>query len=110
MYILWGTTGAEVKVLSVENTELSKLFPLMPCTGQNIATDASPTTKNFFVSNVSFPGSFKLFSKSVLHIFFLHYLWLIQVPVLAQRERTGSITSHLHEPFMQFSMLRAHRI
>ena len=58
MYILWGTTGAEVKVLSVENTELSKLFPLMPCTGQNIATDASPTTKNFFVSNVSFPGSF----------------------------------------------------
>ena len=61
----------------------------MPCTGQNLATHASRTTKNFFVS-VSFPGSFKLFSKSVLHIFFLHYLWLIQVPVLAQRERTGS--------------------
>ena len=45
----WGTADAEVKVHSVENPELANVLPLKPGAGQNIATHASSTVRNFFL-------------------------------------------------------------
>ena len=45
----WGTADAEIKVPSVENSELPKVLPLKPGVGQNIAMHASSTAMNFFL-------------------------------------------------------------
>ena len=41
-----GTADAEIKVSSVENSELSKVLPLKPRVGQTIVTHASPSAEN----------------------------------------------------------------
>ena len=43
----------KIKVPSVENSELTNLLTLKPGVGQNIATDASPTARNFFLDQIS---------------------------------------------------------
>ena len=55
IYILWqwGTTGAEIKVPSVENPELTNVFPLKPGVGQNVVTYASPASTHFFLVLIS---------------------------------------------------------
>ena len=45
----WCTADAEIKDPSVKNPELSKVFPLKPWVGQNIAMHASPIDRNFFL-------------------------------------------------------------
>ena len=47
------TTDVEIKVPSVENSELTNVLPLKPGVGQNIATQASPTARNFFLVLIS---------------------------------------------------------
>ena len=69
----WGTVDAEIKVLSVENSELTKInvLPLKPPgVGQNIATHASLTARNFFfVLKSPFPALSPSFFPNPLHTF-----------------------------------------
>ena len=60
----WGAADAEIKVPSVENTEL-KRSPLKPGVGQYIAIHATLTARDFFLANFYFPvHSPALFSKT----------------------------------------------
>ena len=43
----YGPADTEINLPSVENTELTNVFPLMSGEGQNIASHASPTVRNF---------------------------------------------------------------
>ena len=52
-YFVSCSGDAEMKVLSVENPEQTNVLPLKPG-GQNIATHASPTARNFFPLLYSF--------------------------------------------------------
>ena len=47
------TAYAEIKIPSVENTELTNVLLLKSGLGQNIATHASPTTRNFLLVLIS---------------------------------------------------------
>ena len=47
------TAYAEIKISSVENTELTNVLPLKSGLGQNIAMHASPTARNFFLVLIS---------------------------------------------------------
>ena len=47
-YPQWGIADTEIKVPSVENTELTSVLPLKLGVGQNIATHASPAPGDFF--------------------------------------------------------------
>ena len=70
------------KVPSVETlAELSKALPLKPGLGQNIATHASPTTRNVFVVQ---PSTIPVHSTSLFQNHFLTALvWLMQFPMWA---------------------------
>jgi len=48
LFLQWGTVDTEIKIPSAENPELTNIFPLKPGVGQNIATQALPTARNFF--------------------------------------------------------------
>ena len=48
------TADTEIKVASVENQDLTNVFPLKPEIGQNIATHASPTARNVFSPEILF--------------------------------------------------------
>ena len=48
-----GTVDAEIKVLFVENPELTNVLRLNPGVGQNVASCVSPTAKNFFLFLIS---------------------------------------------------------
>ena len=45
----WGPVNAEIQVPSVENSELRNVLPLRLRVGQNIATHALPTARNFLL-------------------------------------------------------------
>ena len=53
-----GTADAEIKVLYVENPELTNALSVKPAVGQHIASLASPTARNFL---------FVLISTSAVH-------------------------------------------
>ena len=44
-----GAVNAEINLLAVENLELSKVLPLKPRVGQNVAMHVSATARNFFI-------------------------------------------------------------
>ena len=48
-----GTVDAGIKVPSVENPEVTSVFPLKPREGQNIARHASPTARSSFLLLIS---------------------------------------------------------
>ena len=47
-----GTADAEIKAPSVENPGLTNVLPRKPGVGQNIATHASTTARNFFLVQI----------------------------------------------------------
>ena len=60
-----GAADAEIKVPSVENPKLIDVLSLKPAVGQNIATHALPTARNFHVVLISifqvYSSSFSIF-------------------------------------------------
>ena len=54
----WETADAEINFTFVENPELPKVLPLKSGVGQNIALNASPTARDFFISKSYFSGPF----------------------------------------------------
>ena len=64
-----GTADADIKVPSVENAEMTDVQPLRRGVGQNIATRALPTARNFFLVLIS---AFPAHSPSLL----FQILWL----------------------------------
>ena len=86
-YPQWDTVDTEIKVFSVENSELRTALPLKPGVGENIAIRASCTARNFVFSLISI---FPVHSSSFFKILFLHKLdtLLIQWLVLIYPEMT----------------------
>ena len=69
----WGTTNAEMKAPSVENSQPSKVLPLNPGAGQNIARHASTTAKNSSLPIFYFSGPFNFICSNSLSIFFQRF-------------------------------------
>ena len=65
---LWGATDAEIKIPSVENTEL-ECFPFKPGIGQCIAKHATRTARDFFLANFYPSGLFPAFFPNVSLVF-----------------------------------------
>ena len=66
----WSTTDSEIKIPSFEKPSLTNVLPLKPAGGQNIATHASPTAKNFSLVLISaFLVHLPLFFPNCLPIF-----------------------------------------
>ena len=76
----WGAGDAEIKVPSVENTEL-KRSPLNPGVGQYIAIHATLTARDFFLTYFYPSGPCTCIVFQNLSRFFLCSLWLTLVPV-----------------------------
>ena len=94
-----GTVDAGIKVPSVENPEVTSVFPLKPREGQNIARHASPTARSSFLLLIS---TFPVHSPS---FFFKSFPYILAVLVLANAvssvgpwNNTGHpAQSHSHE-------------
>ena len=57
-------------------TKSSKIFPLKPDVGRNIATHALPTARNFFLPNFCLPSPFIfIFLKNLFRVFFLFFFF-----------------------------------
>ena len=80
----WGAADAEVKVPSVENTELKGSLPLKPGVGQYIAMHATLIARDFFLANFYPSGQFtRIFFQNLSLVF----------PVLAMADSGSCVGS-----------------
>ena len=106
-----GTVGAEIKVSSIKNPELTNVFPVKPGVGQNIAMHVLPSTRNFFLALIStflvHSPSF-IFSKS--SPYFLTILVLANaIYHLGLLNKIGH-HAHNHKQFQQVPVVSAYEI
>ena len=71
-------------------TQSSKVLPLKPGPGQYTAMHATPTARDFFLTNFYLSSPFTSIFSTTSHEFFLCWLWL--TPVLALACRIKQVT------------------
>ena len=92
-----GTVKAEITVPSVENPNLTNVLPLKSEVGQNIAIDASPTVKNFFLVLIS------------TFLVILQILFLLFNCVNGPRNKLVH-PAHSHKRFKQVPVVSAYKL
>ena len=82
--LLWGAADAEIKVSSIENYELKG--SVFKARGKSVYSHTTYAYCQGFLANFYPSGPFTcIFSKTFFGVFFLCWLWLTLVPMLAHR-------------------------